>query len=259
MKKLDTQFSTPTVGQPLKAGSIDHLQDSYKEIAANLVKQRRPSVLTTDVLILWGCVNSGSGLVYNISAGAVYFNGEIYDVPAASFTSPGGQEAVGTISESPSLTEDPTTFEDGSTHNVHITRRIVIASGVSGSGTKDFADWISEGWIPVTAYTAPYEADANADIALQYRLIGNKVELRGRIDTNVGESNVIVSSAILTMPVGLRPKRTNFQNICNQITGVIQPAVPAQITSAGVLSLRGDLIPFDDHSVYLDGFYYYID
>ena len=42
----------------------------------------------TKVNILWGCVNSGSGTTTgesaNISEGAVYYNGEVYYVPAFS-------------------------------------------------------------------------------------------------------------------------------------------------------------------------------
>lgn len=142
MKKLDTSFATTTVGQPVKGGTLLHLQQAYQEaltaIANNLAGQ---SYQANVVYVLYGCINTGSGVNYIISSGAVYYNGEVLLVDAITFTAAGGQTATAAIDITyfSDVSADPTTFTDGTPHNVHQIRKIKIASAVSGSTISDFA------------------------------------------------------------------------------------------------------------------------
>lgn len=151
MKKVDTSFISTTAGMMGRAGVLNHLMDAYTENANSIGRLViGPEYLANKIYVLWGCVNSGSGLSYIFSAGAVFFNGEIFPVDAVSFVSPGGQVAVGNLASTfaTSGIGDPVPFTDGSSHNVLVIRKIALASGASGSGNvtgdanSDFDSWL---------------------------------------------------------------------------------------------------------------------
>ena len=142
MRKINTSNVNNTVGMPIKSGSIDHLQLAYQEALtalANSIIGRLPD--TSNCYVLYGCVNTGSGLNFIISAGAIYYNSEIYLVDAITFTAASGQTAVlnfGTTYYSTNA--DPVTFTDGVARNVHQIRKIIIAAATSGSGVSDYSN-----------------------------------------------------------------------------------------------------------------------
>jgi hypothetical protein len=153
MRKLDTSAVTTTVGLPLKAGSLVHLQLAYQEAISALGQALAGSAYNPGkVYVLSGCVNSGSGNNYNISAGSIFYNGEVYLVDAASFTISGANVAVGVVPNPPTVTTgltyfsdviaDPVQFTDGVNRNVHQIRKCVIQPGLSGSGAANFLDFI---------------------------------------------------------------------------------------------------------------------
>jgi hypothetical protein len=142
MRKLDLSPITTTIGMPLKSGSLIHLQNAYTEALAALGYALVGSdAAAVNVYVLTGCVNTGSGSTYNISSGAVLYNNEIFQVPAASFTAPAGQTAVANIVTSyfSASNADGVQFTDGVVRNVHQIRQIVISAGLSGSGAADFS------------------------------------------------------------------------------------------------------------------------
>lgn len=141
MRKLDTSYASSTVGQPVKSGTMDHLQLAYQE-ALTAIGQALigldPDL--SNYFRLWGCKNSGSGLNYVISAGAIWYNGEVFLVPAASFTAASGQVGVGNFQTTFNGTNaDPVLFTDGQSRNVHQIRQLVFSAGTSGSGAVDFS------------------------------------------------------------------------------------------------------------------------
>lgn len=142
MRTLSTSNITSTAQMPIKSGTLDHIQLAYQEAftaLANSIIHRLPD--NANFYILYGCVNSGSGLNYIISAGAIYYNGEVFLVDATTFTATSGQVAVGNIAITQyGVNADPVTFSNGSSYNVHNVRKIVFASGVSGSGICDLAN-----------------------------------------------------------------------------------------------------------------------
>jgi hypothetical protein len=154
MRKIDVSHIGSSVGMPVKSGTLVHLQLAYQEALNALAQSQIGSNYdSSKVYILYGCVNSGSGSTFTISAGAVFYNGEVYLVDAVSFTASG--TAVGTIGTTYFGTNaDPVTFTDSSTANVHQIRKMVIADATSGSGVADYTDWVlPTEWIEVTGVT----------------------------------------------------------------------------------------------------------
>ena len=142
MKKINTSPITSTVGLPIKSGTLNHLQEAYREIVESAVRSLIGNAYSTGSFYkLYGCENTGSGSNYIISAGAIFYNGEIYLVDAATFTAAGGEVAVGTITTTNILAAnaDPVTLTNSTTANVHEVRKIVFASGVAGSSDVNFS------------------------------------------------------------------------------------------------------------------------
>lgn len=147
MKKINTSNVTSTSRQPLLGRSVTHLKEGTMENDDSLVKAILEGIssttYTTNVpLILFGCVNtgnlSGAGLPYAISAGAIYYNGEIYQVAAASGTITGANVVLLTITTTYQM-GDPVTMTDGSLKNVHEIVTMNVSENTSGSGTADFS------------------------------------------------------------------------------------------------------------------------
>ena len=142
MKKILTSSVTSTSRQPLLGRSISHLQEGLQENDNSLIRALLPTYTAGDIVVIYGClnsgVNSGAGLAYNVSAGAVYYNGEIYQVAAASGVITGTNVVLLTLTTS-YQSGDPVTNTDGSLNNVHQINTMVVSEAASGSGTKDFS------------------------------------------------------------------------------------------------------------------------
>lgn len=143
MRNLNTSAITTSVAMPVKSGTLDHVQLAYKESVAESIKGLIGSVYSSTVIyILNGLVNVGSGSNYDISAGSVFYNGEVYLVDAAVFTISGGQFAVCKIvtSNFSGVNADPVQFSDGINRNVHEIRKVVISADLGGSGISNYVD-----------------------------------------------------------------------------------------------------------------------
>ena len=140
MKKILTSYVTSTAAQPLYARSLEHLQEGYREALDSIIKKFTPGYSAGDVIIIDGLVDSGTaGVNFNISAGSVYYNGEIYQVATASGLI-GATVAVLTIDTATFQSGEPSQFDDGNFYNVNQTAKFVITAAASGSGTKDYTD-----------------------------------------------------------------------------------------------------------------------
>lgn len=268
MKKIDTSSITPIAGMPLKSGGLDHLQSAYQEgIQQMAIPIIGKQYNTTDYFIMHGCKNTGSGSNYIISSGSIYKNNEWFLVDAATFTAPMGQTAVGTITTTffTSANADPTTFTDGVGRNVNAIRKIVFASGVSGSGDVDFANlkpvgledehivggvgepafqnmWSSS----IAPYTVTFRKDFHKKI----------VYLSGMLKKIAYDGS---SEFVWTLPIGYRPNRSvSFYTIENSVT--VRP-IDISIHSTGdvnILSPTG-IIPAGNYGINIDGFYFFTD
>lgn len=133
MKILDVSNITTTAQLPIKKGTLQFLQDAYKESISNLIKGLIGSSYSTSIYyILYGCENSGVGSNYIISNGAIFYNGEIYEVDGTTFTTGGGQSPVmNIVTTQYTVNADPVTFTNAVQYNVHDIRKIVISAGTA--------------------------------------------------------------------------------------------------------------------------------
>jgi hypothetical protein len=143
MKKV-INASTATAKQPFYGRTMSHIMESLTEVVESLVRPLIGSYVANDLIILYGCQLTGSfsgaGNPFAVTAGAVYYNGEIYQVDAVSGTISGANVLVGTITTTYQL-GDPVTMSDNSAVNVHEIRKVVITQAGTGSGTKDYSLW----------------------------------------------------------------------------------------------------------------------
>lgn len=137
MKTLDLSAVTPSVGIIPQKDTVEHITSSYLEGVASLAKSMIPtSWLTGKLVILHGCIDSGTPPARNLSAGAVFYNGEVYQVPAASFTTSGSEIGIWTLQDiNTGIGESKLT--DGSDAHVLINNKFVFAAGLAGSGDFD--------------------------------------------------------------------------------------------------------------------------
>lgn len=146
MKVLNLSAVTTNVAFPVKSGTFDHLQSAYKEALAEVAKALIgvSSYSSSTVYVLKGVVNINSFPAVTTTPGAVFFNGEVFLVDAASFTCSGSNVAVATIATSyfSASNADPVQFTDGVSRNVHEIRKVQIAAGLSGSGIADLTDFV---------------------------------------------------------------------------------------------------------------------
>jgi hypothetical protein len=141
-KILDITPISDAAQMPVKKGTLKFIQDAHKDsLNQALLAMVGDSYNALNAYVMWGCVNSGSFPAYDITAGAVWYLGEVYEVPAASFSVTGSNVAVLNITTTQYTTNaDPVTFTDASSHNVHNIRKITISSGASGSGVANYSD-----------------------------------------------------------------------------------------------------------------------
>lgn len=137
MKTLDLSAVTPSVGIIPQKDTVEHITSSYLEGVASLAKSMIPeSWQTGKLVILHGCVATGSNPApRTLTAGAVFYNGEVYQVPAASFTTTGLQIGIWTLQDVNTGTESKLT--DGSDVHVLVDNKFVFDAGLAGSGLFD--------------------------------------------------------------------------------------------------------------------------
>lgn len=141
MKLLDTSPISVSAQFFYKKGTLQFLQDAHREVFAALIKSLiGPLYNPATVYVMSGVINSATAPIYNISSGAIFFNGEVFDFDTTAFTSSGSDVGVFSIVQTQyTINADPVTFTDLTLRNVHNIRKMQLASGVSGSGLANFA------------------------------------------------------------------------------------------------------------------------
>lgn len=142
MKILDTTLIVdPGVQQPFTGPSLLFIQNSYKETLNALA--RVGIIDASKVTVLYGCVNSTPGTAtFTLSAGALYYNGEIYLVPAATLVTAGPNIVVANLVDTNTLGNQ--TFSDGVARTTSHDRTAVFALGATGTGTLTGATTASD-------------------------------------------------------------------------------------------------------------------
>lgn len=135
MKKVLSSFITSTALQPFKQGTWEHLQSSYTEAIAAMGSGVATDMASNKPYIIYGLIKNTGMSNVTVTAGAVFYNGEIYLVDAVTLALPSGNEIVLTtaVSYYTDPKADPTTMTDGSTPNVHQINKVVLVNGTTGT------------------------------------------------------------------------------------------------------------------------------
>lgn len=201
MKKIITSDITTGIGMPIKSGTLDHLQSAYQQAIDVMCKTTfalngNGVYSTSTVYVIYGCNQTGGGSTKNLSAGAVFYNGEIYLVPASTYTISGGNVAIANIVTSyfTGTNADPVTFTDASIHNVHEIKQIVVSAGASGSGLVNYSAFVFANLYFTNLTTANAAVNVGtgsiSSCYLNYKVINGmcflSYDVRGTISTYTG-------------------------------------------------------------------------
>lgn len=204
MKKVNTVNVAPGAAMKFKNGTFDHINSSILEVAKVLsIKSIGESYSNAGTCyVLYGLINSGSGLNYVISAGAVFLGGEIFLVPAQSITVTGGQSPAITQSSvyTTATNADPVSFTDGSTHNIHEDRICTFTAVTTSGSYLEFANLIRVNYSKALTLTANYSTGLSSTPTL----IRNGSVVQGKGIIACGAS-AATTQVITTVDVEFRP------------------------------------------------------
>ncbi len=135
-KNLITSSIAGSVKAPFTKAAIDNLQANIPEISSAIIQGMLGSYTTNDVIVLYGfaITITVSGTVATWTKGAVYYNGEIYQVSPGTLTKASGVVFLYSISD----VQTAAAFSDGNPYPWIEVRTITITSGTSGTGIADY-------------------------------------------------------------------------------------------------------------------------
>ena len=140
MKKINTTNIAGVVKAPFIKPTHDHYKEAIQETTASIVKGLIGSYTTNDVVILHGCVVTGTiPGTSAITAGSVFYNGEEYEVDAnASISSGGGETLVWQIITTYIASDVSLKWSDGTIRDLHQIDKMQLVGAVSGSGLANY-------------------------------------------------------------------------------------------------------------------------
>lgn len=235
MKILDTALIVdPSVQQPFTGPSLLFIENSYKEILNALA--RVGIIDATKVTVLFGCVNSTPGTTtFTLTAGAVYYNGEVYLVPAATLTTAGNVVVINLLDTN---TLGNQTFSDGIARTTSHDRTGVFALATSGTGTlsgstaSDFTNFeLLNTW---RTYTPTLTADD-----------GSSPVVGGFTGTATGRyffngSTIKLKMSVITVAILATVRNLNFSMPLTPLTPAGTPISPYNAEGFNVAK-RGDI------------------
>jgi hypothetical protein len=151
MKKLNTSAVSTTNGLPVKAGSLVHIQSAYTEVLAETLK----GVIGADYsptapYRVAGLINTAGA----VSAGSIFYGGEVYLVDAFSLPSPANAALSTTYFTD--ISADPVAFTDGTPRNIHEIRKIVFGATVDlGFTFTQLVELDNHAWVSTNATPSP--------------------------------------------------------------------------------------------------------
>lgn len=265
MKKLDTSSISDAAEMPLKSGTLQFLQDAYAEMLSGIVQALlSPTYNPATPYAIFGCTNSATAPVYNISSGVIFWQGELFIVPMQNFTASGGQVAVLNVITTQytgnGINADPVQFTDLTSKNVHNIRQIIISSAASGSGsvgdysTIQFCNFVIPKQINLTAPAAVGGINNAAQVLGTYP----DVEVFVPANNNIGQIVAIGRAVVGDIPTGGVTITVTFAG--GALVGVTTYEVHMTIISKGTPSSDGAAAPpvTIDSSKTMTGFQFYI-
>lgn len=162
MKTINTTLASH--GQPFSSLALQFMQNAYTEtVGASIIALIGSGYSASVPYILYGCVATVSTNT-TITAGAIFYNGEVFIVPAQTFTSAsGGNTILCTLLTTYDDVTPGTSFADGTFAQIRQIRSINYVVGpAGGSGVMNYmfdfnAAKNPELWIdgPALALSAP--------------------------------------------------------------------------------------------------------
>ena len=213
MKKLLTSNITNTAKMPIRKMTLDHVQESYNEqiraLAIHVGTDDYPGTPgTTARDILFGLQSTTVGSAFTANRGAVYSQGEIFLVDAASFTIGAGQFPIFVLATT-YATGDPTEFTDGNQYQIHQIRKLTLVSGTTS--TAGYFGTFSN----FTNKTLPTEVSSGAGITNGSHITGGiayakkdhlgVVVMHGFVTMNSSFSASSPNNVVCTLPATHRP------------------------------------------------------
>ena len=263
MKKVLTSNITSVRAAKIKKGTLEHLQEAHQETARALaINAIGDTYSTGNVYVLYGCKNTGTGLNYIISAGAVFASGDIYLVPAITFTASVGQIAVLSLTNTYRTgTEfDPVTFTDGSTHNIHADFTGVFASAVATAGPYDITNLIYINSIASLTLVNTWDHGTGTYGVQTATAILNqkKVSFAGNFVTGLSS---LKNQTITTLPTEFRPSADRYFFAYLDTLGGAGQYLIMKVTTAGVVSVQtvigGGALTISGTVIHLNGLGFY--
>jgi hypothetical protein len=206
MKHLLGDYISSTVQQPFVQDSIQLLDANFTEVVNSL------SLGLANIshpLIVHGCVWTYSGGVLSITAGAVFYNGELYQCDAFTATESMPSNIYGNITTVYGA-NDPILFTDGLPYNVHQTKKIVWG-GSSSSIDLLQLDWyrLNNGWNTYAVQSSDITLDSGTVSVGSY---GSYIKWKNDIATKTLtlDIHLIQLETSATSTAGLR---VDFNNI----------------------------------------------
>ena len=241
MKKINYSNIAPGIAQPFLKDTWDYLQTGLQDSLTALAKGLIGDDFASGVNILWGCkVISAT----QVSSGWVYYQGELY--ACTGWNGVVTDTLVGVLVTGYSG-NDPVKFSDGSMHNVHENKYLVLHDAVSGSGIADLSDFaygLTDTWHVVDDAGEPQFSLHHSQNATYRKLSFKKhgftnVHLNGAWDVSAfGGGNY---NSVFTLPVGYRPLKPQRYVIYAEnaaITSDTPALAELYIDSTGVVSIR---------------------
>jgi hypothetical protein len=146
MKKIETVNIAGSQDAPFVKQTFDHYNESIAEVTAAIVESTfNQDYNTGDVVILSGCIIDPVNIPgdSDVTAGKIYYNGEIFLVDADTVTTSGSEVLVWNIVETYAA-GDPIEWSDGINRNLHLIRKFALQAGLSGSGLADYDETLAK-------------------------------------------------------------------------------------------------------------------
>lgn len=213
MKKIDTSSIAGLAKAPFIADTHDHIKESVLESTAQIVKGLLNGYTTNDLIILYGCVVAvtggsipGTGTA-TLTAGAIYYNGEIYEVDAnAGLATTNPQTLIWEVVTTYLAADSTLTWSDGTIRDLHQIDKLRLVAGTVGAGLADFDDATvkrlssyTENSTSTVTYGTGWADAAGAGSTISLRSNGD-VELNANIEISAGGT-----IAAITLPAWAEP------------------------------------------------------
>lgn len=212
-RKFDVTNIVDPRQAPFTERSLRHINTAFDELGEDLVKSVIGTYTTNDIIVLYGCaVTATIPGTSSVTAGAIFYNGRIYKVDAASISTP--SNTLVWVIDTTYITGDPALFSDGNSYDFHEIQKFKLVNAVSGSGlanyngatVKQVTDILLGSWIDATPYLI------NGYTAGPSRVFKYKISRDGTIKFMGGlqAPGTVSSIQFMQLPTNLRPTN-NFQ------------------------------------------------